>query len=394
MRRPANPDHYDPDSIYSDEKQYLLQREHTIGVDVGQKMYGLERSTPIDAIRDMIRNYYAPNTALENQNVTAVVYSCDETLPTQLGLANAGKKSDGETYSLCRIRVLSDQRHFWIPIPESSTDPAINLHPYVRYEGVLQVGTIVSVNFDNDKYQFASSVDIGKINGILDHNMRTYGGKVIDSKSTSLPPEVPANYLRGSKLLQDNEFNTKLEEVAKELKVSKQNLIKIMEFESTIDPRARSSRTLATGLIQWMPKTATEMHNTTIHAIRELSGVEQLELMKIYFTKKGVKKYPNASIGTLYLLVLYPYAASQGPNYVIGSQDKRTYNKKKVKRGGKWRDQYYVANSGKESDQRPKGAYTYQQLFAIQNPFPGASRGYVTKSDVVNKINSFKFRFA
>ena len=91
MRRPASPDRYDPDSIYSDEKQYLLQREHTIGVDVGQKMYGLERSTPIDAIRDMIRNYYAPNTALENQNVTAVVYSCDETLPTQLGLANTEK---------------------------------------------------------------------------------------------------------------------------------------------------------------------------------------------------------------------------------------------------------------------------------------------------------------
>ena len=79
-------------SIYSDEQQYLLQRNNSLGVDVGQRMYGMDRSTPMDALRDIIRNHYSPNTALENKNVTAVVLRTEIKAPTQLGLAQTAKK--------------------------------------------------------------------------------------------------------------------------------------------------------------------------------------------------------------------------------------------------------------------------------------------------------------
>tara|TARA_R110002110_G_scaffold125296_3_gene303168 strand:+ start:17372 stop:18538 length:1167 start_codon:yes stop_codon:yes gene_type:complete len=380
-----------PQSIYNSEKQYLLRRDGALGPDIGQRMYGLNRSTPMDAIRDMIRNYYSPSQVLDQKNVLAVVLRSESEIPTQYSLADAGKKAPISTMNMLRVRVFSDPRHYWIPAPKSSNDPAVNLHPYVRYDGFLQPGSVVTVDFDNDKYQFSSVLDIGQVTSIVGDQFYGFDGVPIARNRTTLPKEIPANYLRGQALLSDPAFNKKLHEVAKNLKTSVTNLVKIMEFESRLDPRIQNS-IKATGLIQWMPATAIDIHKTTVDKIRMMSGVEQLDLVEDYFIAKGIRRYPNASLGTLYLLVLFPHAVNKPASYKIGSsgpKSKNTYDRRRVKVGGKWIYKYYYNKQG-------KGKTSFEQLFAIQNPIPGSSKskGFVTKGEIVNYINSRKYKYA
>ena len=375
-----------PESIYTAEKQFLLRREQALGTDIGQRMYGLDRSTPMDAIRDMIRHYYSPSQVLDQKNVLAVVLRSEKEIATQYGLADSGKKSPASSMNMLRVRVISDTRHYWIPAPRNSEDPAINLHPYVRYDGFLQAGSVVTVDFDNDKYQFSSVLDIGQVTGIVGDQFYSFDGTPIVRSRRGLPKEIPANYLRGQALLNDPAFNKKLQEVAKSLKVSVTNLVKIMEFESGLDPKIQNAIG-ATGLIQWVPATARDVHKTTTDKIRNMSGVEQLDLVEEYFIAKGIRKYPNATLGTLYLLVLYPVAANKPSSFKIGSERSSKYKRVRRKIGGKWRWRYVYDRNG---------SITYEQLFAIQNPIPGSSKakGFVTKGEIVNYINSRSYKYA
>jgi hypothetical protein len=292
---------------------------------------------------------------------------------------------------MLRVRVFSDSRHYWIPAPTNASDPAINLHPYVRYDGFLQPGSVVTVDFDNDKYQFSSVLDIGQVTSVVGDQFYGFDGAPIIRNRTTLPQDIPANYLRGQALLNDPAFNKRLQELAKTLKTSVTNLVKIMEFESKLDPKIRNS-VGATGLIQWMPTTAIDIHKTTVDKIRMMSGVEQLDLVEEYFIAKGIRRYPNATLGTLYLLVLFPFAVNKPANYKIGSsgpKSKNTYDRVRRKIKGKWRWKYVY-------NKRGKGKVSYQQLFAIQNPIPGSSKskGFVTKGEIVNYINSRKYKYA
>jgi hypothetical protein len=83
----------------------------------------------------------------------------------------------------------------------------------------------------------------------------------------------------------------------------------------------------ATGLIQFMPRTAKGLKTTT-QALYKMSNVDQLDYVYKYFLPaKGKLK----SFEDLYLYTFYPVAIGKPDNYIIGSEKGLDYAKELVK---------------------------------------------------------------
>jgi hypothetical protein len=115
--------------------------------------------------------------------------------------------------------------------------------------------------------------------------------------------------------IHSEDFNKKLKNIAAELGVSDRDLMAIMRQESSMDHRAVNRHSGATGLIQFMPKTAAAL-GTTTEDLRNMSAVEQLDYVYKYFKMVGVR--PGMDLGDLYLAVFYPAALGKGDSFVIG----------------------------------------------------------------------------
>lgn len=126
--------------------------------------------------------------------------------------------------------------------------------------------------------------------------------------------------------IQDPDFNKKLEKIANALGVNSHDLIAIMKQESGVNPQAVNSTSGATGLIQFMPKTAAELGTSTT-ALKNMTAVEQLDYVYKYFKMKGIK--PGMAVGDLYLAVFYPAAVGKEDTHVISTAGKAVYDQNK-----------------------------------------------------------------
>lgn len=125
--------------------------------------------------------------------------------------------------------------------------------------------------------------------------------------------------------LKEPGFKEALEKTAGNLGVNPDHLIAIMKQESGLDPQARNPSG-ATGLIQFMPKTAIGL-GTTTSALYKMSAVEQLPWVEKYFRQTKIR--PGASLGDLYMAVFYPAYVGQPDDKVISSTGKAVYNQNK-----------------------------------------------------------------
>lgn len=116
--------------------------------------------------------------------------------------------------------------------------------------------------------------------------------------------------------IQDPNFNKKLENIASDLGVQSSDIITIMKMESGLDPQAVNPYTRATGLIQFMPKTAARL-GTSVEDLRQMSAVEQLDYVYKYFKLAGVK--PGMGIGDLYMSVFMPAHVNKPDDFVLGA---------------------------------------------------------------------------
>jgi peptidoglycan hydrolase-like protein with peptidoglycan-binding domain len=115
--------------------------------------------------------------------------------------------------------------------------------------------------------------------------------------------------------IQDPDFNKKLEKIASALGVSSKHLVAIMKQESGVNPAAVNSMSGATGLIQFMPKTAASLGTTTAE-LKNMSAVEQLDYVYKYFKMVGVK--PGMDLGDLYMAVFMPKFVGYPDDFVLG----------------------------------------------------------------------------
>jgi len=103
--------------------------------------------------------------------------------------------------------------------------------------------------------------------------------------------------------------------VATALGVRSSDLIAIMKQESGINPQARNPSG-ATGLIQFMPKTAIAL-GTTTDDLYKMDGVQQLDYVYRYFKMVGVG---NGTLGDLYMAVFMPKYVGYDDKHVLGQR--------------------------------------------------------------------------
>ncbi len=117
-------------------------------------------------------------------------------------------------------------------------------------------------------------------------------------------------------------FRLKVIRIAQSLDTDPNFLMAIMSFESNgFNPQARNPHSGATGLIQFMPKTATNL-GTTTDALARMTAEQQLDYVAKYFAPyKGRLK----TLDDAYMAVLWPPAIGQGSNYVLFSSPSTAY---------------------------------------------------------------------
>ena len=117
-------------------------------------------------------------------------------------------------------------------------------------------------------------------------------------------------------------FKLKVIRIAQSLDTDPNFLMAIMSFESNgFNPQARNPHSGATGLIQFMPKTATNL-GTTTDALARMTAEQQLDYVAKYFAPyKGRLK----TLDDAYMAVLWPPAIGQGSNYVLFSSPSTAY---------------------------------------------------------------------
>ena len=91
-------------------------------------------------------------------------------------------------------------------------------------------------------------------------------------------------------------FKDALNTVASNLGVDPNHLLQIMKRESNIDPHRVNPNGGATGLIQFVPRTARNL-GTTTHELGRMTAVQQLAYVEKYYKGLGVK--PGASVDDL-----------------------------------------------------------------------------------------------
>ena len=111
------------------------------------------------------------------------------------------------------------------------------------------------------------------------------------------------------------DFKDKAAGVAKTLNIDPDNLMAVMAFESGFNPAQKNTGGVsATGLVQFMPTVAEELHTTTT-ALATMSGVEY------FYPYKG----QLGTLGDVYMRVLWPDAIGQSDNYILYSKGSTYY---------------------------------------------------------------------
>lgn len=137
-----------------------------------------------------------------------------------------------------------------------------------------------------------------------------------DIEPNPLPePIKPAQSLAWGKKVSP-EFRAKVRLIAQDLGVQADHQMAIIAFESarTFSPSVKNmAGSGATGLIQFMPKTAIGL-GTTVDRLAAMSAIEQLEWVHKYFLPyKGRMK----TLSDMYMAVLWPAAVGKPDDYVL-----------------------------------------------------------------------------
>ena len=110
-------------------------------------------------------------------------------------------------------------------------------------------------------------------------------------------------------------FKEKVTKMAADLETDPNFLMAIMSFESghSFSPKKKSPVSGATGLIQFMPKTAVDL-GTSIQKLEKMTAEEQLDVVAQYFKRfKGRMK----TLEDAYMAVLFPKAVGKGSDFVL-----------------------------------------------------------------------------
>lgn len=169
------------------------------------------------------------------------------------------------------------------------------------------------------------------------------------------PPKQPV--VQKPNALQEPGFLEKAKMVAANIGVNIQALLGVMKHESNLNPAAVNPQSGATGLIQFMPKTAQGLGTSTAD-LKAMAATDQLDYVEKYFKPIAGKA---KDIGDLYMYTFMPAAVGKPDNFVIGVQNGS--------------EKLWGLNQG--------------QLYAQNAVFDKDKKGYYTVGDIKSRISGF-----
>lgn len=145
-------------------------------------------------------------------------------------------------------------------------------------------------------------------------------------RNEQIQDSLEVNYLKSLKIHSKNFFSKeerkKTREIANYLGIKKVSwLYQIFYIESRLNPKVVNTLSGATGLIQWLPKTAI-ICGTTTDKLRKMTVIEQLDYVKVYFKLALNGKKVNSFLD-LYLAVFSPNAIGKSDSFIIGAKNSR-----------------------------------------------------------------------
>ncbi len=161
------------------------------------------------------------------------------------------------------------------------------------------------------------------INQKYENNEFTIRQNLIASRLKSVASDRVFNYIMASPFVTDLEVNKRLFELANTLNSDPLDLITVMFAESALKTTAVNDSSNATGLIQWMPKTALGL-GLTVEELKRMSILEQLDEVERYYKATGKVAYIDGFMD-LYLAVFWPAAIGKGENYVLFRKGGKAY---------------------------------------------------------------------
>jgi peptidoglycan hydrolase-like protein with peptidoglycan-binding domain len=117
------------------------------------------------------------------------------------------------------------------------------------------------------------------------------------------------------------EFKAAVRQIAADIGCDANDLMACMAFESGIDPARVNSTSGATGLIQFMPKTAKALGTSTAE-LAKMTAEEQLRYVAAYF-----KWHPHVrTLEDTYMAILWPAAVGKPNDHVLFRDPSRQYS--------------------------------------------------------------------
>ena len=126
------------------------------------------------------------------------------------------------------------------------------------------------------------------------------------------------------------EFKRKVAAIAGRLGCDPSHLMAVIAFETgeSFDPAQKNAAgSGATGLIQFMPRTARGLGTTTAK-LAKMTAIRQLDFVEAYFASAARGR--QASLSDLYMAVLWPAAVGRSESYILFRKPSRAYTQNRA----------------------------------------------------------------
>ena len=165
-------------------------------------------------------------------------------------------------------------------------------------------------------YKYRSVIE--QTNTLLDRTLAD--GVVSDLDSLTINPAAVSNF---DVIKDDKAFLEVVQSTSDELGIVADDLLNAMSFETvgTFSPSVKNPNGSATGLIQFLSKTAKGLGTTTAK-LKTMSRVEQMEFVKKYLLPfKGRMN----NLGDVYMAIHWPAGVGKGDDYVMYRSGSKEY---------------------------------------------------------------------
>ena len=170
-------------------------------------------------------------------------------------------------------------------------------------------------------YNLESAVERRDAIGVINNTLNALS---VEEPEGAVTSEIPLESITGfERIANDTAFLGAVERVSQDLGISNSDLLTAISFETvgTFNPSIKNPGSSATGLIQFIEKTAKGLGTSTAE-LAKMNNVEQMEYVKRYLEPyKGRMK----NLGDVYMAIHWPAGVGKDDSYVMYRDGSKEY---------------------------------------------------------------------